>query len=90
VAKISSGSFTNTMSVTASSFAQAGGEMMLFSSYVINGGKTETIANGFDGRFYYLEVYEPDGQSGETLVHRYVPCKNANGDVVLYDAVTHQ
>ncbi len=65
----------------------ASGPMVLFSSNTsLSDGKPSGWGNGFYGRFYYLEIFEPDEDGVFELKHRYVPCKQ-DGTVALCDMV---
>lgn len=48
------------------------------------GGDSWVAAHLFVGKLYYMNIYEND-----VLIREYVPCKNSNNVVGLYDRVNH-
>ncbi len=54
-------------------------------------GKSANVASAFASngtRCYYLKIWQvPDGGTDYVLVRDFMPCKNASGEVGLYDAV---
>lgn len=67
-------------------FGQSTFPLVLLAGYT-GGNNPSGWGNCFHGRFYYLQVYEPDGNGNEVLVHDYHPC--IEDDVVkIIDRVT--
>lgn len=67
-------------SLTAGSISSDSNHLYMFAF----GGSPTNAVYRFKGDLYYMKLYNPNG----TLAHNYVPCKNANNIVGLYDMVT--
>ncbi len=64
----------------ATSFTAAGNPIMLFASYY--NGTSKNLGNYSNHKLYAFKIYR-----NGTLIHDYVPCRDADGNATLYDDV---